>query len=273
MEDPVGEAGVAVGGVPGVVQRPVQIRAPVSEGREEKSHLRRGHQPVRFPVVKLILVYKITQRRFGHLDRADAAQDAGVHLAACVVLTMAVLGVVGHIIAVAGEQDQIIALQIDGFDGAGKEFFPGRLVLQCRVSQGHEQGMFVPLVTRDLRGGKADIDQVFAQLPGEGTAQQRQELLRFLLPGQGQRLVKAGYDFPLLVYIAAHNMGNGALPLPVTAANLRDFFFVHMAWYPFVSLAETAFSIIAHSPVGEQKNCRRTGALCPGSYSFCRKYV
>jgi len=74
---------------------------------------------------------------------------------------------------------------------------------------------------------EGDVQQVFAQRPGQGALQQAQDLLILLLGHHAQRLVKLGHDLPVLIHIAAPHMGDAAPVLPEAAAELRDFFFVH----------------------------------------------
>ena len=64
----------------GVVEGVVQVGGAVIEGREQKAQLRRGHHPVRSPVVELILLDIVAQGRLGQLHRTHTAQDIGEHL-------------------------------------------------------------------------------------------------------------------------------------------------------------------------------------------------
>ena len=75
----------------GVVEGVVQVGGAVIEGREQKAQLRRGHHPVRCPVVELILLDIITQGRLGQLHRTHTAQNVREHLRGCVVLLVTVL--------------------------------------------------------------------------------------------------------------------------------------------------------------------------------------
>ena len=93
------------------------------------------------------------------------------------------------------------------------------------LPQGHEQLVLLPF--RHLAGGKFDVHQVLPQGARQGALEDAQEFLALLLAHQGQGLVELGHDLSQLVDIAAPHMGDAGLIGAKTAADLRNFFFVH----------------------------------------------
>ncbi len=67
-----------------------------------------------------------------------------------------------------------------------------------------------------------------------------QKLFRFLLGHHAQRLVELRNDLPLLIDITAANVGDVALFRFEPAAQLGNFFFVHVVFLFLIALAQPA---------------------------------
>ena len=93
-----------------VVERAVNVGAAVVERGEQEPELGRADDPVGPAAAEGVLVDVITQRGLCLLDRADGAQDVGVHLRGGVVLPFPVLRAAGHVVFVRRQQDQVAAL-------------------------------------------------------------------------------------------------------------------------------------------------------------------
>ena len=83
------------------------------------------------------------------------------------------------------------------------------------------------IAVNDLRSRKRHFDEIFAERAGKRTAQHGKHIFAFLLRQQGERLVELRDDFLLFVDVAPAHMGDIAFIRPESAANFRDFFFVH----------------------------------------------
>ena len=221
---------VAVGIVPRVVQRAVDVRTAVVERREQEAERRRADQPVDPAVVERVFRHAVAEHRLRLLDRADAAQHVAVRFARGVVLPLAVPRAERHVVCIVREQNQVRALRPVGGDDLLKERGNGRFVVQGRVPQRHQQPVLVAV--DDLRRGKRHVDEVLAQRARKRAPQHGEQVFALLLRQQRERLVERGDDLLPLVHIAAAHVRDVAFIRPEAPADLRNFLFVHRC-FPF----------------------------------------
>ena len=226
MKDRVNELLVDLVGLFGVEQGVVEVGGPVVKGGKEESQLRRGHNLAGDTAVELVLPGKKAQLQLSVLDRADAADDIGEHRVGGVVLRLAVSALVGDVIGVVGQEDQVVApLHVQGLYHLLIEGLPDRPVLQLGVPQPHEQPVL--LAVRHLLGRKHNVDEVPPRGAGQSFLQQAQVLLRLLLGHRAQGLVQIGDDLPIAIDITAVDVADGAPLRAKPAAQLTDLFLVH----------------------------------------------
>ena len=175
---------------------------------------------------------EIAQPGLGGFYGADGALKILIHALAVALGHFAVGAAVGHIKHIAGKQDQKIAFDLQRADHALIKGGQCAFVLQAAAAQGHQKAMLVTV--GHLLGGKADIQQIFAQPAAEASLEQGQI---FFALGFGQQhgiLLKAGKDLFLFVYITAQNARNVVFAGPQAAAQLADLFGVHKVKLSFL---------------------------------------
>ena len=80
--------------------------------------------------MELIVSGEKAKLRFPVLDRADAAKDVAEHLIGGVWLKLVVFAPVRHIIDIAGQEDQVVAvLHLQGINDGLIESVPGFRIL------------------------------------------------------------------------------------------------------------------------------------------------
>lgn len=102
------------------------------------------------------------------------AKDVCKHLVGRILLPLAISAPVGHVIGIAGQDNEIIPLHRRALDDLFKQGPDRAGILQAGVPQGHEQVVLLPL--RHLAGVKFDLQQVLLGRPGQRLAQHRQNL-------------------------------------------------------------------------------------------------
>ena len=167
----------------------------------------------------------VVQLRLAQLQRADAAQNIGKHLLRGVLPLLAVSVLVGHIICIVGQQEQIAAAHVQALDYLLVKGLPDRTVLQLAGAQLHEEAVL--LAVHHLLGGKDNVDQVFAQRPGQRLFQKAQIFFRLLLGHDAQGFVQIGDNLFVGVDQAAVNPADRVFLRPPPAAQLTDFFQIH----------------------------------------------
>ena len=214
-----------LGAVFRIVQGSIEVRGPVIKSREQEARLRRRHHPVRRNGAEAVFIDIKAQGVLGELHRADAAEHVSKYLVGGILLPHAIAAPIGHIVRVTGQQDQVVPLHRRALDDLLKQRADRAGVLQPGVPQGHEQMVLLPL--RYLAGIKLNVQQILLGRSRQCLAQHRQNLLRLLLPGKGQRLVKFRDDLPVFIDVAPPHMGDVALIRLEAAPQLRDLFFCH----------------------------------------------
>lgn len=117
--------------------------------------------------MKFVIAGEIAQSCPASLDRADTAEKIGEHLVGGVRLEFVVFAPVGDVICVAGHQDEIVlAVHIQAVNHLLIKGVSDLAVLQPAGAQVGEEAVF--LTVRHLPGGKYNVDQIFAQGPGQG---------------------------------------------------------------------------------------------------------
>ena len=84
-----------------------------------------------------------------------------------------------------------------------------------------------------LLRGKLNVHQVLAQGARQGAADDAEDHLGLLLVHQSQGLVELGDNLPVLVDVAAPDVGDAVFLRPETAAELSNFFSfiaIHFLW-------------------------------------------
>ena len=89
----------------------------------------------------------------------------GEHLLRAVRKLGVILGLVRHIIGVAGNEDEIIFLQRHAGNHFVIEFLQQFFILQLGLAQLHEQTVLVAV--RDLLGAEGHVNKILAQRAGQ----------------------------------------------------------------------------------------------------------
>ena len=96
----------------GVVERIINIGRAVIKCREQEAQRRRGHHLCHSAVMEYLLLRHIMQIRLGLLHGADGAQQICIGFFRLILLEGIILTLEGNVIAVAGQQNQIVAFDI-----------------------------------------------------------------------------------------------------------------------------------------------------------------
>ena len=144
----------------GVKKRIVDVGAAVIKGREQKAQLRRSNC-LTGGTMKLVISGEIAQFRFSRFNRADRTQNIGKDLLRFLGSHGVAIST-GHIIAVACQQQQIIALaHVQRLNDFLIKCLPHPSILRTGCAQVHQHSVFFP--RHDLLVGKHNIDQVFPE--------------------------------------------------------------------------------------------------------------
>ena len=209
----------------GVVQGVINIGRPVVKGREQESQRRGGNHLVHRAVVEQLFLRDVVKIRLGLLDGADGAENEGVGLVGIVRLRIAVLALEGNVVAVAAQQNQVIALDGNGVDDLLAEFPAKRVVRQLGLPQIHEHFM--------LRGAchltclEGDVNEILADGAGKRAAQKGKIFVGLVLRHDAGTLAELGDDLLIVVHIAAVNGRDIAAIPPQMPPDLADFLIVH----------------------------------------------
>ena len=104
------------------------------------------------------------------LHGADAAHEVLVHRVGAVGKGLIVTALIGHIVGVGGQEDEVIGLaHVHGVDDAAAQLLPGVPVLEGRLADGLQQAVLV--AAGHLSGGEFDVDEIPAQGAGQGLFQ------------------------------------------------------------------------------------------------------
>ena len=127
-----------------------------------------------------MLVCDVTQRRFGVLDRTDAAEDVIEDFTGALLKDFVVAALERYIVGIADQQDDIAVLaEIQRFNDALIERIAQPRVAQMGAAQPLQQTMFVTVF--DLRGAEFDIQKIFSEGAGKRFLEQFEVKLCFLL--------------------------------------------------------------------------------------------
>ena len=163
----------------GVEQGVIDIGGAPVKCREKEAQLRRCDRLPDGCAVKALFLRRIAQLRLALLHRADAADKIPVGISSAVLVKLPILAVMGHIIDIKGHEDEIIALlHVEIVHNAAAKFLSQGGVLQLGFAKLAEELVLLPV--HDLLGGKADVQQVFAQSAGEPLFQKAQVFFRKL---------------------------------------------------------------------------------------------
>ena len=144
----------------GVEQRIVDVGAAVIKGREQEAQLRRSDS-LTGGTMKLVISGEVAQFRFSRFNRADRTQNIGKDLIRFLISHGVVIST-GYIVAVACQQQQIIALaHVQRLNDFLIKCLPHPSILRTGCAQFHQHSVFFP--RHDLLGGKHNIDQVFSE--------------------------------------------------------------------------------------------------------------
>ena len=217
---------VDLSGVFAVKQGVVDVGGAVIKGGEQESQLRRqrdvtGGRAVEAAV--LIVVFQLQRRGF---YRADAAQKVLEHRVGAVGKHLVVAALIGHIVGVGSQQDEIVGLaHVHGVDDAAVQGLPGVLILRAALPHGLKQAVLV--AAGHLRRGKFDIDEVSAQPAGQSLFQQPQVHLLLLLGHESHGFVDIGDDLAAAVDVAAVDTADGIFIQLEAPAYLVELFLIH----------------------------------------------
>ena len=167
----------------------------------------------------------VAQLAFSALHGTYGTEHIFVHLAG--VADAAVLAVMGHVVAVKGQQNQVVsAVHVQVTDDRVIELVQQGGVLPLTLAQGGEQPVLVAV--QHLPGGKGNVQQVFPQRAGKAFLQQRKVFFLFLGRQQTERFVQGGDDLAGSVHIEAVEMGDAVVLGPDAAADLPQLLLIHM---------------------------------------------
>ena len=254
-----------VGSVLGIEQQVVDVGGAAVKGGVQEAKLRGQRDMAGGAGMEFVQVMIIPQLQCRCLHRADGANEIPVHRVPRVRLKFIVPALVGYIVGVRSQQDQVVGLShVQCVDQPTAEILPGGRVLQLRLPHGLQQAMLVTV--RYLRRGKCDIHQVLAQGPGEGLFQKAQIHFLLLLLHEAHRGVDPGNDLLIAVDIAAKDLGNAVFIQLEAPADLVEFFLIH--GYPFPSVnARTGRKCTTEPAGGQGKNLQITHSKT-GGYAY-----
>ena len=246
VEDSVDEfiPSVILGAV--VEQCAVQVRGPVVEGREEEAELGSRDGPVRAAIVEGLLCGVIAEGGAALLDRADRADKIGELGIAALVAGLAVLRAVGHVVGIAGQQDQHadVFTEADRGGDLAVEGVAGFGVGELGITELHQQTVL--LAGLDLGRGKYEIGKGLPHRAGDRLFEQLMVFLLLLHGEQGNGIVKQGDDLAELVDIAAVDFRDVTPIRAQSAPQLGSFLVDHGAFLCFFKLQEELY----HAPRG-----------------------
>ena len=210
--------------VPGIEQRVVEIGGPVVKSGEEEAQFRGGHHLASRGAVKALVLRGVAQLALSALHRTHGAKH--VFIDSSRVADASVLAVMGHVVGIKGQQDQIVsAVHVQVIDNRVIKLVQQGRVLPLAFAQGGEQPVLVAV--QHLLGGKGNVQQVFPQSAGKTLFQQRKVFLLLFRCEQAQRFVQRGDDLPGTVHVAAIQMCDAVVLRPDAAADLPQLLLIH----------------------------------------------
>ena len=175
--------------------------------------------------MELLFLHMKAEAGFGQLHRTDGADDVGEHLVGALREAAAVPALVGYVVGVVGQKNQVVGLHGYRGDDLPVELLRRILILQPGGPQGLQQ--LVLLTLHHLLGGEGDVHQVFAQGARQRLFQDGQHLFLLVVQHQGDGSGELAQNFPLVADIAAAELGNIGEIRPEPPAKLGYFSFVH----------------------------------------------
>ena len=150
----------------GVVERVIDVRRARVKAREHEAQRGVRDGLPRRAEAELAALRAVAQLRLGGAHRAYAAHEVFEYLAA-VLLHRAVAPVVGDVVGVRREENEVAALILKGesVDYPAVERLARLVVVQKLLFQPHEYGVL--LAPGDLRRGELNVDEVLPQRPRE----------------------------------------------------------------------------------------------------------
>ena len=149
----------------------------------------------------------------------------GEHLLRAIRKLGVILGLVRHIIGVAGDEDEIIFLQRHAGNHFVIELLQQFFILQLGLAQLHEQAVL--LTANHLLVAERNVDKILAQRAGQRFFEQIEIGIGFFVRRKGERLRKDRDNAAVFIDITAVYFGDiisVALELP---AQLCNFFLIH----------------------------------------------
>ena len=208
------------------VQKLMEIRVPVVEGREEEGRIRLLHTPViaagQEGPGRRIIAEPLLQKGHG----TDAAENEGIDIVRGIVQQDAVLRLRRNIVHAVGQQNQILSRKIISGNHPVEKVLHQRVVLQRRLLQRIEHGLMSPGLL--LRQRKAGIEQIPPEASRHGLLEQL-AILGHLLVLQRQKGVMQRIDLLLvLVHVAAPHPVDAAVRLPEALFDFRYRLLIHV---------------------------------------------
>ena len=121
----------------GVEQQVIDVGGPVVESGVQEAQLRRQGNVAGGAGVEFVQVVVIPQLQRGSLHRADGADEIAVDRVPSVRLKLVVLALVGNVVGIGGQQDEVVGLtHVQRVDQAAAEGLAGAGVFQLRLPHG-----------------------------------------------------------------------------------------------------------------------------------------
>ena len=208
-----------------VIQKSVDICAPVIEYREKEAQIRHFYDPVTDTVFDVVGFSIVAQSRFGKVDRTDTAEDMIVDLIRSIKHFLAVGGFARDIINGMDQNNIIVLAVVIVFDDLIIKFLQNGIVLKFAAAEFHKKFLCAALFFLVER--KLHVDQVFADGSGKSFLEYFKVFEHFFLRKRKKSFFQFGFFIFFTVNIAAADTCDRAVVWRKLFLNFGYFFFVH----------------------------------------------